>query len=57
MAINLPPLPPRSPGRPAGSRYREQYGIVLVCPTEGDQEALYEALLILGRCKIKVVVT
>ncbi|WP_062237007.1 hypothetical protein [Aureimonas sp. N4] len=52
-----PPLPPTAPGRPAKDRYREQYGIVLVCPNEEDQAKLYEAFEALRSCKIKVVVT
>ncbi|WP_153003897.1 hypothetical protein [Aureimonas ureilytica] len=52
-----PPLPVTAPGRPAKDRYREQYGIVLVCPSEEDQAKLYEALEAIRSCKIKVVVT
>lgn len=53
----LPPLPAAAPGRPAKARYREQYGVVLVCPDEATQAQLYEALEALRSCKIRVVVT
>jgi hypothetical protein len=53
----LPPLPKDAPGKPADNRYREQYGVVLVCPDEGAQVQLYEALAAIRKSKIKVVVT
>lgn len=56
-AGNLPPLPANAPGRPTTPRYREQYGVVLVCASEDEQAKLYEALEALRTCKIKVVVT
>jgi hypothetical protein len=53
----LPPLPKEAPGIPAGNRYKNQYGIVLVCPDEQAQVNLYNALEGLRSTKIKVVVT
>lgn len=39
-----------------GKVYREQYGVVIVCPTEAEQERVYnEALSAFPDCKIKVV--
>ena len=53
----LPPLRPGAPGKPAGRRYREQYGIIIVCPDEARQRSIFEALQALLDCKLKVVVT
>lgn len=39
-----------------GKVYREQYGVVIVCPTETEQIRVYnEALSAFPDCKIKVV--
>ena len=56
-AAGLPPLPQNAPGKPSGPRYREQYGVVIVCPDEETQRAIYAALEALPDCRIKVVVT
>lgn len=53
----LPPLPENPPGIPTGNRYKEQYGVVLVCPNEDAQRKVFEGLAALAPCKIKVVVT
>lgn len=53
----LPPLPADATKAPADNRYKEQYGIILVCPDEVAQVALFEALSALKTSKIKVVVT
>lgn len=53
----LPPLPDNAPGIPVGNRYKNQYGIVLVCQDEQAQINLYNALEGLRSTKIKVVVT
>lgn len=53
----LPPLPENSTGIPKGNRYREQYGVIIVCPNEASQQATYEGLRALLDCKFKVVVT
>ncbi|WP_029056958.1 hypothetical protein [Stappia stellulata] len=53
----LPPLDPKSPGIPKGKRYREQYGVIAVCPDEGSQRAIYEGLKALQTARLKVVVT
>lgn len=53
----LPPLPEGAPGRPKAPRYREQYGVILVCQDEAAQRLLFEALEQIRACKIKVVVT
>lgn len=52
----LPPLPDKAPGVPANNRYRNQYGIILVCSDEQAQIDLYNALEGLRSTKIKVVV-
>jgi hypothetical protein len=52
-----PPLPANSPGKPDGARYREQYGVVIVCPDEATQQAVYAGLRSLAPCRLKVVVT
>lgn len=52
----LPPLAPGSPGRPTGERYREQFGVIVICQGEDHQKQVYEALC--GKYpKIKVVRT
>ncbi|SOC47640.1 hypothetical protein SAMN05892877_1324 [Rhizobium subbaraonis] len=53
----LPPLPADAPRAPDKPRYKEQYGVILVCPDEAAQKVLFEALAALKACKIKVVVT
>ena len=53
----LPAVRPGTPGRPIGRRYREQYGIIIVCPDEARQRSMFEALRALVDCKLKVVVT
>lgn len=52
-----PPLPEGAPGRPKNERYREQYGVILVCPDEPAQKAIYEGLKGVQISKLKVVVT
>ncbi len=54
---DLPPLDPKCPGVPKGRRYREQYGVIAVCPDEASQRSLYEGLKDLQGAKLKVVVT
>lgn len=53
---DLPPLPPNAPGRPAKTIHHDRYGVILVCPDEETQRAIYEALVSLKLMKIKVVV-
>ncbi len=53
----LPPLDTKSPGIPGDRRYREQFGLIIICADEAEQAALFEALKVLGRAKIKVVAT
>ena len=52
----LPPLPPGAPGRPEKSRYREQYGIIVICRDEADQKRVYDWLRRFRR-PVRVVVT
>ena len=52
----LPPLPPGAPGRPENSRYREQYGIIVICRDEADQKRAYEWLRRFRR-PVRVVTT
>lgn len=53
----LPPLAPKAAGIPSKPRYREQFGVILVCPDETAQRSLYDALEAVRSCKIRVVVT
>ena len=53
----LPPLPADAPKAPEKSRYKQQHGVILVCPDEDAQVALFDALSALKNSKIKVVVT
>jgi hypothetical protein len=53
----LPPLSAKSMKRPPDGRYREQYGLIVICPNAAVQQALYEALRTLGHCKLRVVTT
>ncbi|MBO6754937.1 MAG: hypothetical protein JJ902_01300 [Roseibium sp.] len=54
---DLPPLPENSTGIPPNNRYREQYGVVVVCPNEDAQKAVYEGLRAVAGAKFMVVVT
>jgi hypothetical protein len=52
----LPRLAPGSPGRPENNRYREQYGVIVICRDEKHQQEVYKALR--GNySKVKVVRT
>jgi hypothetical protein len=44
MPSKLPPLPVKAPGRPGSPRYREQYGVIVICESENHQRLVYEAL-------------
>lgn len=52
-----PKLPPGAPGRPSVGRYREQYGVILICENEKHQVAVFEGIRALMGVKMKVVVT
>ncbi len=56
---NLPPLPPEAPGKPKDERYKEQYGVIVICQDAGHQERIYNALRDLSEhpLKTRVVVT
>ena len=53
----LPALSPNSTRRPPDNRYREQYGLIVICPNAAVQRSLYDALQTLTRCKLRVVST
>lgn len=53
----LPRLPVGAPGRPPDPRYKEQYGVIVICGTEPAQRRIYEALAELAACKVRVVTT
>ena len=55
----LPPLPDEAPGRPKDNRYKEQYGVIVICRDEGHQERIFNALRDLSGhpLKMRVVVT
>jgi hypothetical protein len=56
MSKKLPALPPGAPGRPKGNRYKEQFGVIVICSDENHQRQVYEALRI-KYPKVKVVRT
>lgn len=47
---------PADPQIPADERYKEQYGVIVLCQDEADQEITYDALHEMGY-EVKVVVT
>lgn len=48
----LPPLPEGSPGKPKGVRYKEQFGVIVICRDEIHHQAVYETLTAQGyKCK------
>ena len=47
---------PGSPERPEPDRYREQYGVIVICENERHQRAVYEDLRPRG-WRLRVVVT
>ena len=53
----LTALAPNSTRRPPDNRYREQYGLIVLCPNEALQRSLYDALQTLTHCKLRVVTT
>lgn len=53
----LPPLKPGAPGVPDKPRYKEQFGVIVVCPDENAQKSVYEGLRAIAGAKLKVVVT
>jgi len=53
----LPPLPPKSTGKPKGKPYKEQFGVIVVCPDEQAQRSVYEGLKAVVGSKLKVVTT
>lgn len=56
-AEKLPPLKPGTPGIPDRARYREQYGVIVICPDETAQKQVFEGLQAIAGTKLKVVVT
>lgn len=49
----LPPLPEEAPGRPQAERYREQFGVIVLCADEGEHKEVYEQLSSLGfKCRV-----
>ncbi len=38
-------------------KYRSQYGVILICPDQASQDALFNALTAIRTTRIKVVVT
>lgn len=53
----LPPLKPGTPGIPDRPRYREQYGVIVICADEEAQRRVFEGLQALLGTKLRVVVT
>ncbi|MBI4798247.1 MAG: hypothetical protein HY794_05850 [Desulfarculus sp.] len=52
----LGPLDDSPPAPPADNRYKEQYGVIVICDGEAHQKEVYEALAAQGY-KCRVVVT
>jgi hypothetical protein len=52
----LPKLSPGAPGRPKNNRYKEQFGVIVICRDEHHQERVYNALA-RNYEKVKVVRT
>jgi len=53
----LPPLPAGTAGPPVGNRYKEQFGVIVICPDETTQRAIFDALVGLRGCDLRVVTT
>lgn len=53
----LPPLKLGAPGIPDRPRYREQFGVIVICPDEDAQKRIYEGLQAMAGTTLKVVVT
>ena len=53
----LPALAANSTRKPPDNRYREQYGLIVICPNAAVQRSLYDALQTLTHCKLRVVTT
>lgn len=53
----LPSLKPGTPGVPDRPRYREQYGVIVICSDEDTQKRVFEGLQAIAGAKLKVVVT
>ncbi|KAF1073415.1 hypothetical protein MKHDV_03612 [Halodesulfovibrio sp. MK-HDV] len=48
----LPVLAPEAPGRPKDTRYKEQFGVIVICKTEAEHKQVYERLYSKGyRCR------
>ncbi|WP_291325213.1 hypothetical protein [Desulfovibrio sp. UCD-KL4C] len=48
----LPPLSPKAPGRPDKPRYKEQFGVIVICGSETEHEEVYKKLTGMGyKCK------
>lgn len=54
--IPLPPAVEGAPGIPKQQRYREQYGVIVICADENDQRVVYERLALEHRkCRVVTV--
>jgi hypothetical protein len=56
LLADLGPLDTSPPAPPADNRYKEQYGVIVICTGEAHQKEVYEALAAQGY-KCRVVVT
>ncbi len=52
----MPTKPTKKPRKVPASKYREQYGVIVLCDDEKHQKAIYDNLALQG-LKLKVVVT
>ncbi len=47
----IPPLPEGAPGK-NGFKYREQFGVIVICKDEAHHQAVYQALKARGyKCR------
>ncbi|WP_415714370.1 hypothetical protein [Maridesulfovibrio sp.] len=52
MKKEYPPLSPKAPGRPDKPRYKEQFGVIVICKDEDEHESVYGKLHHMGyKCK------
>ncbi|WP_430735223.1 hypothetical protein [Halodesulfovibrio aestuarii] len=48
----LPALAAEAPGRPKDTRYKEQFGVIVICKTEAEHKKVYERLYAQGyKCR------
>lgn len=57
-SVQKPPqLPADAPGRPDRERYREQYGVIVICADAAAQRRVFEGLQAIGAGRLRLVTT